>query len=155
MGKVEREFRAYDEKEKALIYDQDLWLPDYLKKLGHTEYPVHISSEGIHYTLDCLSSHYENDWEEKVIAFIGIDIMQYTNLLDKTGKKIFGKDIISFYPSGNLTQRSARTLGRIQYSEQSGEWIIVNKDEQFLDELDKANQPEVIGNWFENAELLN
>ncbi|WP_088227072.1 YopX family protein [Desulfosporosinus sp. FKB] len=155
MGTVEREFRAYDEKEKALIYDQDLWLPDYLKKLGHTESPVHISSEGIHYTLNCLSNHYENDWEEKVIAYIGIDIMQNTNLLDKTGKKIFGKDIISFYPSGNLTQSSAKTLGRIQYSEQSGEWIIVNKHEQFLDELGKANQPEVIGNWFENAELLN
>ncbi|WP_088188805.1 YopX family protein [Desulfosporosinus sp. FKA] len=155
MGKDVREFRAYDKKEMALIYDQDLWLPDYLKKLGHTEYPVHISSEGIHYTLDCLSNHYENDWEEKVIAYIGFDIMQFTNLWDKKGKKIFCNDIIAFCPAGNLTNSSAKTLGRIQYSEQSGEWIIVNKDDQFLNQLDKVNQPEVIGNWFENAELLN
>lgn len=151
------EFRAYDFKGKTLIYDRDLWLPKELKKLGHKEHPVTISQEGIHYTLDCLSNHYENDWEEDVVAIHNIQIMQCTHLFDfgESKKKMYCNDIISFYPSRQLDDLDAqKMIGRIQFSAQTGKWVIVDHEEQFLSELSLAEQPKVIGNWYDNPELL-
>ncbi|GBG57476.1 hypothetical protein SPFL3101_02821 [Sporomusaceae bacterium FL31] len=153
----EMEFRAYDKKERTLIYDHELWLPQAFKKLGHTEYPVHITPEGIQYTLDCLSNHYENDWEENVVTRYGFEIMQFTNLWDdgESRKKMYCNDIISFYRKGTSDLGSLKMIGRITLSELTGDWILVDKEEQFLEELTKAVYPQVIGNWFDNAELLD
>lgn len=153
----EIEFRAYDSKQKTMIYNKDSWLPMSLKKFGHTEYPVHISDQGVHYTLDCLSNHYENDWEEDVVTRHGIELMQFTNYrsVAEPQRKIYANDIISFFVHGNLTYPdAAKTTGRVIYNHQLSEWIVVDKEEQFLAKLSVAEQPHVIGNWFDTPELL-
>lgn len=142
-----KEFRAYDSREKNLIYDREPWLPKPLKKLGHTAYPVHITEDGIHYRLNCLSNHYEDDWEEDVLTRYGMEIMPFTNLWDhgETRKKMYCNDIISF---------SSSLSGRIIFCQESSEWIVVDKNEQCIDKLTHVECPQVIGNWFDHAELL-
>lgn len=155
MGEIE--FRAYDSKQRTMIYNKDSWLPMSLKKFGHTEYPVHISDQGVHYTLDCLSNHYENDWEEDVVTRHGIELMQFTNYRSfaEPQRKIYANDILSFFVQSNLTYPDAsKTTGRVIYNQQLGEWIVVDKKEQFLAKLSGAEQPNVIGNWFDTPELL-
>jgi hypothetical protein len=151
----EREFRAYDTKQRMMVYNSDLWLPLGLKKLGHKEYPVSIADNGIHYTLDCNSSHYENDWEEDVISIFGIEIMEITDYQDffVPSKKIYRNDIISFH----LNDTDLATLcfiGTVQFSNQLNDWIVMSKDGQFIEMLNNIVQPKVIGNLFENPELL-
>jgi len=151
------EFRAYDNKQRMLVYDKDLWLPQGLKKLGHKEYPVSITNTGIHYTLNCISNHYENDWEENVVSILGIEIMQATDSCDfeEPGRKIYSDDIISFYQDGTPNfSDDQRILGRIKYSEQSHDWIVVDQGEQFIEMLSKVVQPKVVGNRFDNPDLL-
>lgn len=151
------EFRAYDRKGKSLIYDKELWLPQGLSKLGYTEHPVHISQSGIHYTLDCLSDHYPNDWEEHVIACLDIDVMPSTNRCDSsaTPQMMYCHDIISFYRKEECNNvNSQKLIGQIQFSDQTGDWIIVDLNGRFMEMLSHAEQPRVLGNWFEHPELL-
>lgn len=148
------EYRAYSSKEKNMIYNQDLWLPMGLKKLGCNEHPVHITNEGIHYTLDCISNHYENDWEEDVVTYHGIEIMPFTRSWDagEPRKKMYSNDIISFYVMGN--SKIDQTIGKIKFSEPLKDWIVVDKKEEFIERLSNVAQPKVIGNWFDHSELL-
>jgi hypothetical protein len=151
------EFRAYDNQQKRMVYNNDLWLPHGLNKLGHKEYPVHVTNNGIQYTLNCISNHYENDWEEDVISILNIEIMQSTDsfAFEEPGKKLYSEDIISFRleQNPNYTEDN-RTLGRIKYSEQDQDWIVVDQDEQFIERLSKVTQSKVLGNWYDNPELL-
>ncbi|MDA8228697.1 MAG: YopX family protein [Desulfitobacterium hafniense] len=151
------EFRAYDNKQRTMVYNKDLWLPKELKKLGHKEYPVYVTENGIHYTLDCLSNHYENDWEEDVTTIYDIEIMQFTNYWDcqEPSRKIYCNDIISFFVKGKVNYPDATNIGMVKYSEQSGDWIVVDKDEKFIEMLSRIEQPKVLGNWFDNPELLD
>lgn len=154
----EMEFRAYDNKGRTMIYNKDSWLPKGLKKLGWNEHPVYITNKGIHYTLDCISNHYENDWEEDVVTIHNIEIMQFTNFWDygESRKKMYCNDIISFYLMGTLhNQLANKTVGKIKFSEQIGDWIVVDIKEQYIEKLSRVEQPKVIGNWFDNAELLS
>lgn len=151
-----KEYRAYDNREKNLIYDRELWLPKSLKKLGHTAYPVHITEEGIHYTLNCLSNHYEDDWEEGVLTRYGIEIMPFTNLWDHgaTRRKMYCNDIITFTLKENMDIGSSLRTGRITFCQESSEWIVVDKNDQYINQLSHVECPRVIGNWFDHAELL-
>jgi len=150
------EFRAYDKREKNLIYNQDLWLPRSLQNIGHTVYPVHITEDGIRYRLNCLSNHYEHDWEEDVVTCYGIEIMAFTGFWDheEPRKKIYCNDIISIIPKENSDLPSSSQTGRIIFCQGSKEWIVVDKKEHYLEKLSQVNCPRVIGNWFDNAELL-
>ena len=151
------EFRAYDSKQKMMVYNNDLWLPHGLSKLGHKEYPVHVTNSGIHYTLNCTSNHYENDWEENVISILNVEIMQSTDSHDfeEPGRKLYSEDIISFSLEGNLNfTENNRILGRIKYSEQYQDWIVLDQSDQFIEMLSKVAQPKVLGNWYDNPDLL-
>ncbi len=151
------EFRAYDNKQKMMVYNNDLWLPHGLNKLGHKEYPVHVTDDGIHYTLNCISNHYENDWEEDVISILNIKIMQSTDSFDfeEPGRKLYSEDIISFHLEGNLNYtRDNRILGIIKYSEQYQDWIVVDQGDQFIEMLSKVALPKALGNCYDNPKLL-
>ena len=150
------EFRAYDKNEKNLIYNQELWLPRSLKKLGHTAYPVHIGEDGIHYRLNCISNHYEDDWEEDVVTHYGLEIMPFTEFWDygESGKKIYCNDIISFSCQVQSDLTSNSLTGRIAFCQESWEWIVVDKKYHYIEKLSQVNYPRVIGNWFDHADLL-
>lgn len=150
------EFRAYDKKEKALIYNSELWLPEPLRKFGHTVNPVHITEDGVHYTLNCLSNHYEDDWEEDVVAHLGIEIMPFTNLWDhgESRKKIYANDIISFSFKSDSDLHPGLRTGRVTYSQEFEDWVLVDKQEQLVAKLSEVERLHVIGNWFDDCELL-
>jgi hypothetical protein len=74
------------------------------------------------------------------VTFSEDPIMQFTGLLDKNGKKIYEGDILSFSGLSKFHQKPFVI-----------EWI--EKDARFSDYSPK-NQAEVIGNIYENEELL-
>lgn len=154
---MEMEFRAYDNQARTMVYNKDSWLPKGLKIFGLNQHPVLISDQGIHYTLDCLTNQYEDEWEKDVVTIHDIEIMPFTNSWDlgEIRKKIYENDIIAFSLTKNAKDMSARKIGKIQFSEEYGTWIVVDKEEHFIEKLGGANQPIVLGNWFDNRELLN
>ena len=155
---MDMEYRAYDNKQKMMVYSRDLWLPKGLKKLGHKEYPVRVTDNGIQYTLNCISNHYENDWEEEVVSILDIEIMPSTSFRDsqEPQREIYSNDIISFNINKSLLPfEDKRNIGRIKYNEASHDWMIVDKDDQFIEILSKVQQPTVLGNYFDNPEFLD
>jgi len=90
-----------------------------------------ISSDGI---FECLG-------DENIV------IQQSTGLKDKNGKEIYEGDIIK-------TDEFGDEIAEVWFSEQ-GMWIFGNKEKQKGEVfLDKSHY-EVIGNIYENPELLN
>lgn len=75
-------------------------------------------------------------------------VCQYTGLTDKDGRKIFEGDIVK--------DTSLHTIGKVFYWEYEGRFAFddVNDDAQFYTG-DMWEDCEIIGNIFDNPELLN
>ncbi len=71
-------------------------------------------------------------------------VMQFTGLLDRLGKEIYEGDILSCTDTGH-TYRATMTW------EDNGFWIL---DDSLLPRLPYIEYREVIGNIYENPELL-
>jgi uncharacterized phage protein (TIGR01671 family) len=90
-----------------------------------------------------------------------IDLMQFTGLTDKNGKEIYEGDIIGGYPHGTI---------EVKWSDEWGSWTAYNELDDMTIEGESVKIPnysllsndlndcsdtwEVIGNIFENPELL-
>ena len=98
---------------------------------------------------------------EKSIGFI---FMQYTGLLDKRGKEIYEGDLLKeTYPAGysihevcfgeydNGKNYEDRTNGNGWYSKEHRHWPEYKLD---IVNIEDINGNEIIGNRFENPELL-
>lgn len=100
-------------------------------------------------------------------AFIGTELMQFTGLLDKNGKEIYEGDIVKWYTD------SMWKFGKVYYGERGweidffraepsmsdgGERQVVFEFQSFWplsSKYDvKESQLEIIGNIYENPELL-
>ena len=120
-------FRAYILKEKYMV-DVEILHPEYILAYG-----------GKNYSLDNI-----NNSKNYIL-------MQSTGLVDKNGKEVFEKDIIKF--DGKYTK--AKRL--IRYSEEEGRLVACYTDfvYDYCDyNKDWISQWEVIGNIYENPELL-
>lgn len=95
----------------------------------------------------------------------GLPVMQYIGLDDQNGNKIFDGDIIkTHWQHDGATNFDYEIIGEIQYDEGRSEFVIVNEEyrfplyswerEQFMDR-DNDNEIEVLGNIYENKNLLN
>lgn len=116
--------------------------------LGYEKYP-----RGIYEVMDLnFASEIVTLWSEKEqtsfeVSFRKVKIMQYTGLKDKNGREIYKGDII-LLPNGNL--------GEIFWGNfYAGFEISFNG--AFPEELDVrlAGSSEIIGNIYENKELLD
>jgi uncharacterized phage protein (TIGR01671 family) len=84
-------------------------------------------------------------------------VCEYTQMTDSKGNKIFGKDILKSYYS---PVDSVILELYVQVINVSGSWKVFHaKDKWFKDLfeflLDNADDVEVIGNIFDNPELIN
>ena len=120
-------FRAYILKEKYLV-DVEILHPEYILAYDGKTYSFNNINNSKNYIL-----------------------MQSTGLVDKNGKEVFEKDIIKF--DGKYTK--AKRL--IRYSEKEGRLVACYTDfvYDYCDfNKDWISQWEVIGNIYENPELL-
>lgn len=77
------------------------------------------------------------------------NVMQYTGLKDKDGKEIYEGDIVHF-----KTLRSKEYIGEVKSYEDAASFFVVAK-EHYMECLDDVYDLEVLGNIYENKELLD
>lgn len=79
-------------------------------------------------------------------------ICQYTGLTDKNGKKIFEGDIVFVTDVIGYSGQVDTGIGEIIFLE--GLWYIDGRVQNGLYDIDRCFQIEVIGNVFDNTELI-
>ena len=79
-------------------------------------------------------------------------VMQFTGLKDKNGKEIYEEDIVKCFISGINKER----VGVVKYWECTAAFAVtaMNGEAWHTIEFDLSNTPEIIGNIYENPELL-
>ena len=123
-------FRTWDKKKKKMIYPEFLVENDYGVLI-----PAFSAGDWYHgYYID-EHIYYKNQND--------IEIMQYTEKQDKTGKGIYEGDICKIEFSKNETPY----IGEVKFV--NGKWMLGNT-ELFM----RSHNCEVIGNVYENTELL-
>jgi uncharacterized phage protein (TIGR01671 family) len=86
-----------------------------------------------------------------------VEFMQFTGLKDKTGKEIYEGDIVEGIP---IMRSDDTKLRGFVFFDKRGIWKVQipgfndEQDIEYLSEICRSNEPEVIGNIFENIELL-
>lgn len=85
-------------------------------------------------------------------------ICQYTGLTDKNGKKIWEKDVVKFPDCGMSTESGYGdcfiNIGSIAYDTESMSYFITDRITVEMDDIIIKEEVEVIGNIFDNPELL-
>lgn len=97
---------------------------------------------------------YDKESLEHVLSFEDVELMQYTNFNDKNNTEIYDGDIIKFkYP---IDRRIIEKYFVI-YSNEQASYVLTKGEETDrvpLYHLNSSNYMEVIGNIYENKELL-
>lgn len=97
--------------------------------------------------------HIINPSDENTAYPIDVDtICQFTGLTDKNGKKIWENDIIFVTDDDGNSGQIDTGVGEIDFLE--GLWYISGKVQNSLYDINKCFQIEVIGNIFDNHELM-
>lgn len=128
----EIKFRAWDKENNEMVYQNKL--------IYNGKYKFYVDKYGMVLTKVKVFNIYED---------VQADIMQYTGLKDKNGKEMYEGDIVerTFL---NLIERD-KFIGTIKYYE--GTYNIDN-DKEACSVFHEIDTFEVIGNIYENKELL-
>lgn len=142
----EIKFRAYDKEDEEMRYFDD---ENYLY-----HYPFILRLEQV-FKKDSNYDDYE-DFEYKDVTD-KIELMQYTGLHDKNGKEIYEEDVVKITNKNSKVIPIKPLISQIVWSEEYLAYILITtsvKDafENLGDYIDY--DIEVIGNVFENPELL-
>ena len=148
----EIKFRAWDKEKKVMIFSTDISHFD----LSGTErklyyyYPEQVG---------------EDEWEQaQGIEYLKkIVLMQHTGLKDKNGKEIYEGDIVRFklFKNEKWTQESTQSHGYLEvgFDDEILQFCLMEYSPEFKEyvsyDLWRRQDLEVIGNIYENKELLN
>ena len=125
----EIKFRAWDKKNKEMINDIAIY----------PEYDWVVQSDN-----DALCER-ERAEDGQII------LMQYTGLKDKNGKEIYEGDIVKFDTTWNEKDWE-NIIGEVRFNE--GCFVITDKNGNHYEEVRHTDEIEIIGNIYENKELL-
>ena len=95
----------------------------------------------------------------QIFSFDDVELLEWTGRKDKNGAEIFEGDLVA-HPlcvkePHNEREPCETFIGRIQYEEDKGQYFAVNtKRNGYVIVLSEAYKFEVIGNIYENPELL-
>lgn len=85
-------------------------------------------------------------------------ICQYTGLTDKNGNKIWENDVVKFEDCEMSTESGYGdcfvNVGKIAYDADTMSYFITDRITVDMEDMDIKNEVEVIGNTFDNTELL-
>lgn len=79
-------------------------------------------------------------------------LCQFTGLCDKNGKRIWENDIVFVTDENDCSGQISTGIGDVIFIE--GMWYIDGRPQEGLYDINKVFQIEVIGNAFDNQELL-
>lgn len=79
-------------------------------------------------------------------------LCQFTGLYDKNGKRIWENDILFVTDENDCSGQISTGIGNVIFIE--GMWYIDGRPQEGLYDINKVFQIEVIGNAFDNQELL-
>jgi uncharacterized phage protein (TIGR01671 family) len=137
--KREIKFRAFHKKSKTMIYFPDCGICDEYSSISF------YAADGSCYDgIGRLPDYPNDDWMGYNPFDSTWELMQFTGLKDKNGKEIYEGDIVQ---RGIITFSRGKFVG--QYYGSNG-----NLYEEWEDDLYQENNIEVIGNIYENPELL-
>lgn len=98
---------------------------------------------------------YRKDSDRFTVYTDRIDIetlCQFTGLCDKNGKRIWENDIVFVTGENDCSGQISTGIGDVIFIE--GMWYIDGRPQEGLYDINKVFQIEVIGNAFDNQELL-
>ena len=105
-----------------------------------------------------------DEWITKHVRFPNFELMQFTGLSDKNGKEIYEGDIIQwgYDECKECGQEYKKKRGAVYWNEFSacyqtsnGDYLISNRGNTQLKGNRERDDLEIIGNIYENPELLN
>lgn len=135
MKNREIKFRAWSENNEAMYEDEHYNLQD------SDNETVFICADRFGYCYRCVSNSYGNETIERLPE--DCKIMQYTGLKDNNGKEIYEGDIVRWIDENF----------EVQYSESDASFILTDSKSVYMC-YDNSEPYEVIGNVYENPELL-
>ena len=126
----EIKFRVWDKKFKMMLSPE-------LIDIDFNEGKIEVTTDTL---------RYDEVYTDEIKDFV---LMQYTNLKDKNGKEIYEGDILKKFDDVPINLY-------VKYDTDMGEYLLV-KEEEWEDSLYGCmcfNEVEVIGNIYENEDLL-
>lgn len=151
------EFRVWDDHYKYMNYKVIVGIYGNWEEVkdneNYTACSMWIEPKNVDYKCEPHWSHFEPYHKE-------IKLMQYTGLKDKNGKKIFERDIVIAHGTKFIikfgsyrTQLFEKEYGSAIHTKQFG-WYAESIENKTQCNLVVPNDIEVIGNIYENKELL-
>lgn len=83
------------------------------------------------------------------------EAMQFTGLHDKNGKEIYEGDVITYIDYDSSHEEEYLNKGVVEYYDDEMKFTITNRNTVEIESIDFKKEVEVIGNVFENPELLS
>jgi len=135
-------FRAFDKKEKVMIYG--------IENIYDGGYCVNSNNQEISiYSTSLSSSSFGNNLNNE-----DIEIMQFTGLFDRNGTPIYEGDLLADTGSDGNGGEIVYTLKEVVFHEGAFQMKELLDKEWGLEYMDDISHLEVLGNIYENPNLL-
>lgn len=167
MTKIQREikYRAWDPYNKKMWSPEDLSFAGIYLEVDNGQFRLQVDC----LNKECLAKRDLSLWDGESDQALSLEPLQYTGLKDKNGKEIYEGDIVkiksqcmNYYAVGKVKYGRHTLFNEGGYCGQEGLgfYIADPEDEScFINQSEELNMfctdIEIIGNIYENPELLN